>query len=344
MRDLVYLRRITNALLKQLQPTGRAWQYPDNSDSAREIAVKSDMAADFLYQIEDFISNIIPDNDLFSETDAENWERRLALDYDVDTLTLEQRKAEILRKLSYPGGYKNTLSLEFIQYQLRASLFDVYVYRNPDQSQPANTELIANSVDKEDAFTVSNYYHTFIIAGSTITTQAQINLQRRDEFIRKVLKYKPMNMVCFLLSNINKAEGTFKLTYQTYVCESDELSRQSGYKRATELIVLKEVDGTPVSGYPKAYNVLLSFGSYPAITSTELAQLSLTDYNNRMNAYEDYIEETEAGSNFSDDLVAGYERRKYDPTSCPINTDSFLKTNSSDFFKINDTDLLKINN
>lgn len=219
MRDLVFLRKNTKALYQQLQPTGRAWQSPDDSDSTREESVKSEMAADYLYSVEDFVSNIIPDNQLFTETDAENWERRLVLDYDPSTLTLEERQAEILRKLSYPGGFKNTLTLEFIEFQLRASLFDVRVYRNASLTQPLGTELIANSVDKEDGFVIDNYHRTFIIAGSDINTEAIIKTERRQEFIRKVLRYKPMEMICFLNSNISKQDGTFKLYYDTYVCE-----------------------------------------------------------------------------------------------------------------------------
>lgn len=222
MRDLVYLRRHTKALLKQLRPTGRAWQYPDDSDSAREQDVKSESLAAYLFEVERFVAEILPDNDLFDEQAAIDWERRLGLDYDPTTLTLEERRAEITRKLSYPGGYKYTLTLEFIEYQLRASLFDVRVYRNPNQSQPAGTELIANSVDKEDGFVIDNYYHSFIIAGADINTEAIIKTERRQEFIRKVLKYKPMNMVCFLLSTISKQDGTFKLYYDTYTCERIE--------------------------------------------------------------------------------------------------------------------------
>ena len=221
MRDLVFIRARTKALLKQLFPTGRAWQYPDDSDSAREQAVKSESIGDFLYGVENFVSKILPDNDLFNEQAAIDWERRLDLDYNPDTLTLEERRAEITRKLSYPGGFKYTLTLEFIEYQLRASLFDVRVYRGIG-SQPPGTELIANSIDKEEGYVISNFFHTFIIAGPDINTQAIIKTERRQEFIRKILKYKPMNMVCFLNSTISKQDGTFKLKYDTYTCERIE--------------------------------------------------------------------------------------------------------------------------
>jgi hypothetical protein len=219
MRDLVFLRGKAKQQLQQLYPKGRAFQSPDGSDGDIIIDVKSGANANFLYEVENFVASILPDSELFNITDARNWERRLGLDYDPETLTLEERKAEILRKLSYPGGFRNTLTLEFLEYQLRKSLFDVRVYRNPGLTQPADTELIANSVEKEEGFTISNFYHTFIIAGSTPTTEAVIESRRRNEFIRKVLRYKPMNMICFLNSTISKADGTFKLKFGEYVCE-----------------------------------------------------------------------------------------------------------------------------
>lgn len=219
MRDITFLRNNLKSLLRQLYPTGRAWKNPIGSDGDKVLTVKSNALARHLYDVEEFVSTILPDNDLFNASNATNWERRLGLDYDVTTLTLEERKAEILRKLSYPGGFKNTLTLEFLEYQLRASLFDVRVYRNPSLSQPAGTELIANSVEKEEGFSVTNFNYSFIIAGDTVDTQAIIDSRRRNEFMRKILRYKPMHMVCFLLSNISKQDGSFQLKYSDYLCE-----------------------------------------------------------------------------------------------------------------------------
>lgn len=245
MRNIVFLRNNTKALLRQLYPTGRAWQ--GEGDSELAFKVKSDAVADYLYKLETFVSSILPDNDLFDEQDAINWERRLGLDYDPDSLTLEERKSEITRKLSFPGGYKYTLTLEFLEYQLRASSFDVRVYRNTGLTQPAGTELIANSVDKEDGFTINNYYHTFIVAGDTIDTQAVIESRRRNEFIRKILRYKPMNMVCFLNSSVSKQDGSFKLKYSDYLCEL--IQETAPYATDVTISGIKEVGKTLTGSY-----------------------------------------------------------------------------------------------
>lgn len=245
MKNIVFLRNNTKALLKELFPTGRAWHGEDDSELSHKV--KSDAIAEYLYEIETFVSSILPDNELFDEQDAINWERRLGLDYDPDSLTLDERKAEITRKLSFPGGYKNTLTLEFLEYQLRASSFDVRVYRNDELSQPAGTELIANSVDKEEGFTINNFYHTFIIAGETIDTQAVIESRRRNEFIRKVLRYKPMNMVCFLNSTVSKQDGTFKLKYSDYLCELIE--ETAPYATDVSVSGIKEVDKELTGSY-----------------------------------------------------------------------------------------------
>jgi len=217
MRDIIFIRENVRRLIQQLYPTGRAWQGKD--DSLRERDVKADSISDYIYELETFIATILPDNDMFNNNDATNWERRIGLDYDPETLTLDERKAEIIRKLSFPGGFKHTLTLDFLEYQLRASSFDIHVYPNLGLTQPAYTELVANSVDKEDGFTINNFHHSFIIAGETINTQAIIESRRRNEFIRKILKYKPMNMVCILNSTVSKQDGTFQLKYSDYVCE-----------------------------------------------------------------------------------------------------------------------------
>jgi len=45
----------------------------------------------------------------------------------------------------------------------------------------------------------------------------------------------------------------------------------SGYRRATTLVVDKKIGGTSISGYPKTYSVLDTFGNYMAVTAKELS-------------------------------------------------------------------------
>ena len=91
----------------------------------------------------------------------------------------------------------------------------------------------------------------------------------------------------------------------------------NGYKRGSEIIDEKYSGETLEPGYPKTYDALLSFPGYSAVTSSQLATMSLSQYNARMNAFQEYIEGIEAGSNFINDLVAGFERRIFDNTTCP---------------------------
>jgi hypothetical protein len=91
----------------------------------------------------------------------------------------------------------------------------------------------------------------------------------------------------------------------------------NGLKRGSKVIVEKYINDVMASGYPKTYNALLSFPGYNALTESQFAQLSGTSFNERMNDFQLHIESEEAGSSFNNDLVAGFERRIWDTTSCP---------------------------
>jgi len=91
----------------------------------------------------------------------------------------------------------------------------------------------------------------------------------------------------------------------------------NGYKRGSKVIVEKYINDVLASGYPKTYDALLSFPGYNALTQAQFAELSLSAFNDRMNAFQAYVEGEEAGSSFTNDLVAGFERRIYDTTACP---------------------------
>lgn len=150
-------------LNRELYPTGRVWnfatdtlgaaittenyvdgldnQFVDGLDNpfVSEIGVpqtggKKSIAAElksFVRLYEDALSILnttLADNDNFSETDATNWERVLALMN--SSLTLTERKQAINRKLAYPNGIAERANYIFIQDQLQSAGFDVYVYEN----------------------------------------------------------------------------------------------------------------------------------------------------------------------------------------------------------------------
>lgn len=87
----------------------------------------------------------------------------------------------------------------------------------------------------------------------------------------------------------------------------------NGYQRAIYLVVDKKVGGVSMSGYPKRYSVLETFGNYIAITSYELSTMTLANYNKRMSAFKQYIESIETGITIDISTC-----RKINTGACPI--------------------------
>lgn len=148
--------------IKQLYPTGRAWNHITDQETREVVEVYTDgVGANYtdgigevygnetgslnpfgkqLFMAESksftrlyddavsLLNTILPDNDFFNETDAENWERVLGLF--TQNLTLEERKAAISRKKAYPNGILERSYYLFIQQQLQDAGFDVYVHEN----------------------------------------------------------------------------------------------------------------------------------------------------------------------------------------------------------------------
>lgn len=150
-------------LNRQLYPTGRVWNYVRgpkqvntevirfvdglgnpfvdglgnqfiqtiSTDASESKLITTAFLQSFVRFYEDLMSilnEIIADNGDFDETDSSNWERIYGL---ISTsLTLEERKANILRRQSYPAGLEERCNAAFIQAQLQAIGFDVYVIEN----------------------------------------------------------------------------------------------------------------------------------------------------------------------------------------------------------------------
>lgn len=147
-----------------LFPTGRAWQYVRGSESREGLQenftdgfgnVFTDGLSQHFYSfLAQFTSSIgkrlvdaklksfdtaysdtlsildslLPDNENFDSVDADNWERVLQIQ--PNTTDLEIRKQRIARQLNYPSGIVERSHYEFIQEQIRAAGFDVYVTEN----------------------------------------------------------------------------------------------------------------------------------------------------------------------------------------------------------------------
>jgi hypothetical protein len=129
-------------LNRRLYPKGRAFKMPfggvfdrvNNALAISEAQAYSD-ALSILY-------SILPDNPNFTTEDAQEWERRLGLITNT-SLTLEQRKAALIRKINHPGTIKPRQAQAYIEGQLQAAGFNVYVYENIPAQDPVTVMATA---------------------------------------------------------------------------------------------------------------------------------------------------------------------------------------------------------
>lgn len=117
------------ALTKQLYPTGRAWNMPENGvfDKLTDGLIESENQA-YIDGLS-ILDSILPDNDNFTADDAERWEQRLGLITNT-SVSLADRKLAIIRKMNHPGTIPARQNWLYLQNQLQAAGFDVYVYEN----------------------------------------------------------------------------------------------------------------------------------------------------------------------------------------------------------------------
>lgn len=223
-----------NQLTRLLLPRGRAFKMPFGGffeklmvGLAQSEARAYDDAAAILFAI-------IPDNPGFTLDDCEDWEVRLGL-ISNSAVSLSDRMLAIRRKMAYPGDIKARQHYLYIQGQLQASGFNVYVYENIWQSgydlvtrtvfdvfNLTNIQLelgdaqfgdsqfgggfhffIANYIDPvlDAGFNVgSTLRFTFFIGGPIaggFVPQANIPAARLSEFRELVLKLKPRRTTAY---------------------------------------------------------------------------------------------------------------------------------------------------
>ena len=122
-------KKIIYKLRARLFPTGRAFRIP--TGSWREAFYKGLIISQNKAYIDalDTLNTILPDNDSFNDADALLWEIRLGI-FGNESSSLIERKDAILRKMNHPGVSKARQHYLYIQGQLQAAGFDVYVYEN----------------------------------------------------------------------------------------------------------------------------------------------------------------------------------------------------------------------
>lgn len=174
---------------------------------------------------------IIPDNANFTEQDAQDWYRRYGMIYNP-SVSLADKKAAIYQKMGEPRAVPRGAAF-YLQAQLRAAGFDVYVYENRAAESPfdvlgitggfailgefelaevelaegwstAGITIVANHIEevKDDTFSfASNYRSSFFISGSPITTFADVPADRKAEFRQLILRLKRAQCAAFLFVN-----------------------------------------------------------------------------------------------------------------------------------------------
>lgn len=225
-------------LKKQLYPTGRAFKMPPGGPFEKLNNALNQSEAQAYADAKSILNSILPDNDDFLEDDATAWERRLGL-ITNSAVSLADRKLAIKRKLNYPTGNPAKQHYLYLQTQLQAAGFDVYVFENrfddyPNgyitktpievsgapsilspfqhgQRQHGNFQhgggynnKVVNHIDEslDRPFSIgTNYRSTFFVGGNTVGSFAEIPVARKTEFRQLILRLKPVQTVAFLFIN-----------------------------------------------------------------------------------------------------------------------------------------------
>ncbi len=231
------IRMLTN----QLFPTGRAFWKRYGSDFDKLMSGLNASEARAYLDAVSIKDSSLPDNSNFSADDASAWETRLGL-ITNPLVALADRKLAIQRKMNHPGTIRARQNYRYLQEQLRAAGFDVYVYENrfPDGFGGYTTKTptvfsllpfptsfvehgdfehgdiqhgniyygdkIVNAIENNgDKFfdLGTNLRSTFFIGGSTPGSWATVDVNREVEFRQLVLKIKPVQTIAFLLINFS---------------------------------------------------------------------------------------------------------------------------------------------
>lgn len=222
-------------LTKMLFPTGRAFRvHGDKEKLYRALSLSEARAYEDALSI---LDSVLPDNDNFTVDDAGMWERKLGM-IDGTGVALADRKLAIKRKMNHPGNIPARQNYLYLEGQLQAAGFNVYVHENrfdlyPDSYETQNpyvlygssgwysnthgtflhgenihgiyySNIIANSITAEgdlDFDIGANLRSTFFVGGQTVGTFANVDALREAELRQLILKIKPVQAVGFMFIN-----------------------------------------------------------------------------------------------------------------------------------------------
>jgi hypothetical protein len=223
-------------LTKQLYPRGRVFKLFKDSDFEKlhiGLGLSEERAYNDALAI---LDSILPDNDDFTIDDTRDWERRLGL-ITNEAVPLIDRNLAILRKMNHPGTIPARQHFLYLEGQLQAAGFNVFVFENkfPDggggietrtpgvvsgssgtlvQHGPVNHgstqhgksffDKVVNSInpDIDKLFDVgSDLRSTFFIGDDPVGDFADVDAEREAEFRQLILKIKPAQTVGFMFIN-----------------------------------------------------------------------------------------------------------------------------------------------
>ena len=177
-------------LTGQLFPTGRAFRAPVGGDAEKFRKALARSEARFFDDAKSVLNSQLPDNDDFTADDATDAERRYGLVSNTN-VSLADRKLAIQRKLNHPGTIPARQYYLYLQRELRAAGFDVYVYENrfdygdgsfytktPDQFSLEAYPVV--DIQHSDMIEHGEYEHGGSIYGSKIANHIDEELD--DEF------------------------------------------------------------------------------------------------------------------------------------------------------------------
>lgn len=226
-----------NALTQQLYPRGRAFKFVAGGWLERlhdSLALSENKAYNDAIAI---LNSILPDNAGFTADDATDWERRLGL-INGTGVPLATRMLAIKRKIQHPGNIKARQHYKYIEGQLQAAGFNVYVHENRfsdgmgglmtrtpqdlagigpyggvDEFQHNDLQhgdgqhggvwgnIVVNHIDlsRDLLFNVGNNLRsTFFIGGPTPGAYAAVPQNQMRQFRQLILKLKPTQTVAYL--------------------------------------------------------------------------------------------------------------------------------------------------
>ncbi len=129
----------------QLYPTGRAFNMLNGTElsNLHKALIKSESLA--FENAKGILNHILPDNDGFGTDDAALWENRLGLITNT-AVSLADRKLAIQRKMNQPGEYPAKQSAGYLEEQLQAAGFTVYVHENIPETDIYDFLITNNTV------------------------------------------------------------------------------------------------------------------------------------------------------------------------------------------------------